>query len=85
MSVKSYQLQASPFDGRKTNDGAYSTFNKPRMYQSTVWDLSNSSALKQSFISTCNGREPTVELQRVPVLSYCFEKYTKQRNRGVAF
>jgi hypothetical protein len=79
-SVKSFALeQQSPSNNRRKNYETYSAVSRPRATQSMVWDLSNSAGLKQSLISASNGREPFVELQRVPVLSYCFDKYKSSR------
>jgi len=79
-SVKSFALdQPSPSDVKKRYYETYSTVSRPRGSQSMVWDMSNSAVLKQSLISASNGREPLVELQKVPVLTYCFDKYKYSR------
>jgi len=81
-SVKSFAFDNQSPDtklvGRRGMETQSQVGVKSRMAQSMVWDLSNSTVLKQSLMSAQTNSN-MVELQRVPVLTYCFDKYRSTR------
>jgi len=75
-SVKSLAFDNTPY-GKNFGGPNY---DSKKLAQSMMWDISNSALLKQSMISAHNSNAKEIfELQKVPVLTYCFEKYKNTR------